>query len=147
MIWHIRVGGVGEAFAAFKSGDYAGVRRAVRTTWWPGALSKQNLAYQNWMEGVALVADCRFPQAREKLLEASCGEIQTENDRSLIQCLLAEVALQMDDLKSAHTHLDFARRLEHQQKVGEVIASGEARLRARYAEIEASVTHDISVPH
>ncbi len=139
---HARQGGAAAAFTAFKKGDLAAVRRAVRNTWWPGLLSKQNQAYQNWMEGVVLAADCRFMQARQKLLVASSGAIQTENDRSLIQCLLAEVSMQLNDWRSARDHYDLAKRLNHHKQVDEMIAAGEERLQAQSVDGEASVNRE-----
>lgn len=128
---HARRGGVAAAFAAFKRGDMAAVRDNVRHTWWPRFLSRRNQAYQYWMEGMLLAAECRFPQAREKLLIAASGAIQTENDRSLIQCLLAEVSLQLNDLCSARDHLSLAKRLRHPEQVDRMIAESEERLRSR----------------
>jgi len=131
LLHYARQGGAATAFSAFKRGDIDAVRRAVASTWWPNLLSKQNQAYLNWMEGVVLVADYRFTQAREKLLLAAQGAIQTENDRSLIQCLLAEVSMQLNDWGTASDHYVLAKRLRHHEQVDRMIAAGENRLRAR----------------
>jgi hypothetical protein len=131
LAWHARQGGAAAAFEAFRRGDLDSVRHSVHRTWWPRLLSRQNQAYQNWMEGVVLAADCRFAQAREKLLVAAAGAIQTENDRSLIQCLLAEVAIRQQDWNSARDHLALAKRLKHHEQVDRMIAVGEERLRVR----------------
>lgn len=129
LLWlHLRDGGVAAAFEAFKAGDLEGVRRALGFVWWPSLLSLPKQAYRLWMEGVILAADCRFAEARQTLLQASSGAIQTENDRSLIQCLLAEVSYQMNDVVAARDHYRLAQRLDHHEQVDRMIAQGIARL-------------------
>ena len=145
LIVHVRQGGVAAAFGAFKRGDLDAVKRDIRFTWWPRLLSKRNQAYQHWMEGVLLAAECQFSLAREQLLMASSGEIQTENDRSLIQCLLAEVAMQLDDCIAARDHLALARRLQHHEQVDRMIAAGEARLQARKTGRDKAVHDDAAL--
>lgn len=129
LFWrYARDGGVNAAFAAFKRGDLEGVRSALRHALWPWLLARRKRAYHHWMQGVVMVAECRFAEAREHLLLAAAGDIQTENDRSLIQCLLAEVALQLEDWAVAQDHLHLARNLEHHTRIDAMIATLERRL-------------------
>lgn len=135
LLWgYVRDGGVSAAFEAFKRGDRAAVRGALRHTVWPRLLAPRKRAYHHWMQGVVQMAACRFPEAREQLLLAAVGDIQTENDRSLIQCLLAEVALQLHDWAAAQEHLRLARNLDHHARIDDMIAAVEQRLRERVAE-------------
>ncbi len=130
LLWnYARDGGVRAAFDRFRQGDVKGVRHALRHTLWPGLLTPSKRAYYHWMEGVALASECRFPAAREQLLLAATGAIQTENDRCLIQCLLAEVAVQLEQWTAAAEHLRLARNLEHYPRIDAMIEGLEQRLR------------------
>ncbi|KAA3629718.1 MAG: hypothetical protein DWQ09_05645 [Proteobacteria bacterium] len=141
LLWeYARDGGVSAAFAAFKRGDQDALRGALRHTLWPRLLATHKRAYYHWMRGVALMATCRFPDAREQLLLAAAGDIQTENDRSLIQCLLAEVSLQLQDWPATQEHLRLARNLEHHERVNGMIDAVEQRLRERVAEAVRAMT-------
>ncbi len=129
LLWgHLRQGVVPQAFRAFKSGDLDSARALLVHVLWPGALTPQNRAYFHWLHGVLAVSDLRFEDARQHLLEAAAGAIQTENDRSLIQCLLAEVALNLGDPRAARDHLQLARELQHPAGVDRMIAQLERRL-------------------
>lgn len=143
VLWaHARDGGVGAAFAAFKRGDLNAVRHALRYTLAPGLLSRRKRAYHHWMQGVGLVAECRFPAAREQLLLAAAGDIQTENDRSLIQCLLAEVAMRLEDWAAAQEHLRLARKLDHHARIDDMIGGLEQRLHGRVTEVVRAMVTD-----
>lgn len=135
---YLRDGGVPTAFAAFRRGDIKGVRAALAHALWPTLMSARNRAYHDWMAGVVAAADCRFEAAHELLLRAAAGAIQTENDRSLIQCLLAEVALRRGDCPTAAAHLQLARRLEHPPQVERMIERIDERRRAVAAGAEPS---------
>jgi hypothetical protein len=52
---------------------------------------------------------------------AASGSLRTENDRSLVHCLLAEVALQEADKATAREHLHHARALQHRPDVDKLI--------------------------
>lgn len=132
LLWgYARDGGVGAAFSAFKQGNLDAVRRALRHTLWPGLLASHKRAYHHWMQGVVLASECRFPAAREQLLLAASGEIQTENDRCLIQCLLVEVALQLEEWSAAAEHLRLAGNLHHHPQIDAMIGALDQRLRER----------------
>lgn len=135
LVGFARDGGVSAAFAAFKRGDLPAVRRALGYNLWPRLLSRRKSAYQHWMLGVLDASECRFPAAREQLLLAAAGDIQTENDRCLIQCLLAEVALRLEDWAAAQEHLRLARNLDHHQQVDGMISTVERRLQDRVTEV------------
>lgn len=129
LIWDaLRHGSVWYGFHAFRQGDLATVRYALALVRWPNLLDAESLAYYHWLKGVVDVADNRFAAAKVHLLVASSGQLRTENDRSLVHCLLAEVALQERDIALARQHLHHARALQHHPEVDRMISNLTARL-------------------
>lgn len=124
----MRNGTVWSGFDAFRRGDIQSVRYAMRQMRWSGMLSKRALAYYNWLKGVVDLADGRFAAAKVHLLAAASGDLHTENDRSLVHCLLGEVALQEQEPELAREHLRHARALQHRPNVERIIASLASRL-------------------
>ncbi len=122
LVWNFfRDSGVWIAFRAFRQGNLPRVRRNVATVRWPHMLSASSLAYYHWLKGALDAADGRFEAARVHLLVAAVGALQTENDRSLVQCLLAEVMLQLGDRATARDHLKLANALAHHGDVAPII--------------------------
>ena len=114
-IWH--------GFAAFRRGDMAAVNYALQQVRWPSLLSPQSLAYYNWLKGVKEVTDERYAAAKVHLLVAINGELKTQNDRSLLHCLLAEIAIQEEEGDTAREHIKHASALEHHPEVDRIIQS------------------------
>jgi hypothetical protein len=130
LIWDaLRHGSVWHGFHAFRRGDLGTVRYSLSQVRWPSLLDNESLAYYHWLKGVVEVADTRFAAAKVHLLVAASGQLRTENDRSLVHCLLAEVALQENALQEAEEHLRHARALQHHPNVDRMIATLSARLR------------------
>lgn len=131
LIWdYFRNSGVRIAFRAFQQGDLRRARRSLEHVRWPTLLSPSSRAYYHWLKGVMEAADGRYQAARVYLLIAATGELSTENDRSLVQCLLAEVALQGGDVEAARNHIRLANALSHRADVGSIIQRLRARLEA-----------------
>jgi hypothetical protein len=129
LIWDaLRHGSVWHGFHAFRQGDLATVRLDLSQTRWPNLLDVEAHAYYHWLKGVVEVADGRFGAAKVHLLLAASGSLRTENDRSLVHCLLAEVALQENEAESAREHLRHARALQHRPHVGRMIEALSRRL-------------------
>ncbi|MGM0594240.1 MAG: hypothetical protein ACQETD_06865 [Pseudomonadota bacterium] len=95
---------------------------------WPNMLSPRTLAYYHWLKGVVEMADGRFGAAKVQLLVAASGSLRTENDRSLVHCLLAEVALQLEEPEEATENLKHAQALAHRENVDRIIQALKARL-------------------
>ena len=130
LIWdYCRNNGVWIGFRAFQQGDLLRTRRSLHSVRWPGLLSATSRAYYHWLKGVLEASDGRYEAARVYLLIAATGALRTENDRSLVQCLLAEVALQTGAMEAARNHIRLANALAHHADVGHIIQ----RLRARLA--------------
>lgn len=129
LIWDaLRHASVWYGFHAFRDGDLGKVRYALSQVRWPGLLDQEALAYYHWLKGVIEVADSRFAAGKVHLLVAASGQLRTENDRSLIHCLLAEVALQEGQPEEAGEHLRHARALQHHPNVDRMIAALAARI-------------------
>jgi len=129
LIWDaLRHGSVWHGFAAFRRGDLAMVRYSLVQMRWPKLLDAESLAYYHWLKGVIDMADARFAAAKVHLLVAASGRLRTENDRSLVHCLLAELALQEADKSTAQEHLRHARALQHRSDVDRLIGKLSTRL-------------------
>ena len=129
LLWDaLRNGSVWYGFTAFRRGDLGAVRLSLVQIHWPNLLNAESLAYYHWLKGVIDVADSRFAAAKVHLLVAASGRLRTENDRSLVHCLLAEVALQEADQGTAREHLRHARALHHHPNVDRMINTLSARL-------------------
>ncbi len=130
LLWDtLRNADVWPAFRAFRRGDLGRMRRLLLEVRWTQYLSPVSRAYYHWLLGVAEAADGRLAAARVQLLVAVGGELRSSNDRCLIHCLLAELALQMEDEAEAREHLRIARSLEHHREVGGMLGALEQRLR------------------
>jgi len=129
LIWDaLRNGSIWSGFHAFRHGDLGTVRYSLAQIRWPNLLNAESLAYYHWLKGVIDVADSRFAAAKVHLLVAASGRLRTENDRSLVHCLLAEVALQETEMDVAREHLRHARALQHHPNVDRMINNLSARL-------------------
>lgn len=117
----LRNSSVWYGFSAFRRGDLGVVNYALQQVRWPQLLSAQSLAYYNWLKGVNEVADERYAAAKVHLLVAINGELKTQNDRCLLHCLLAEIALQEGEADTAREHLKHAAALEHHPEVNRII--------------------------
>lgn len=129
LLWdYFRNSGVWIGFRAFRVGNLLRVRRSLDSVRWPHLLSRRSLAYYHWLRGVLDAADGRLQAARVHLLVAATGALHTENDRSLVQCLLAELALQEGNAASAAEHVRLANALEHHGEVAHIITALRRRL-------------------
>jgi len=129
LVWDaLRNGTVWHAFHAFRSGNLTAMRNALIVMRWPSLLNRQSLAYYNWLKGVVDMSDGRFAAAKVHLLVAASGSLRSTNDRSLVHCLLSEVALQQQEPEIAREHLHHATALQHRPDVDRIIANLAARL-------------------
>ncbi len=129
LVWDaLRNGTVWHGFHAFRRGNHTVVRNAMLLMRWPNLLSRQSLAYYHWLKGVVDMSDGRFAAAKVHLLVAASGLLRTENDRSLVHCLLSEVAMQQEEPEVAREHLRHATALQHHPEVDRIIASLASRL-------------------
>lgn len=129
LIWDVfRHGSIWYGFRAFRRGELADVRYSLTQVRWPNLLDAESLAYYHWLKGVIEMADARFAAAKVHLLVAASGQLRTENDRALVHCLLAEVALQEDEIAVAQEHLHHARALQHHPEADRIIQNLTSRM-------------------
>ena len=93
-------------------------------------LSRRWRAYYHWLQGVALVIDGRIVPARDHLLQARRWRFRTENDRSIMECQLADMAIRCGEPAQAWGHLRHARGLRHHPLVDALIAQVERQIPA-----------------
>ena len=124
----LRHGTVWPAFDAFKSHQHDRLRHLLLEIRWPALLAPQPLAYYNWLKGIVDMGDGRHAAAKVHLLAAASGPIRTETDRSLIHCLLAELAIQQGESAVASEHLRHASALASQGNIRGLINSLQARI-------------------
>ncbi|HEY0720825.1 MAG TPA: hypothetical protein VGE50_06185 [Gammaproteobacteria bacterium] len=122
LVWDsTRNNAVWGAFTAFRGGRFEEMSRLLAQVKHPQRLSSTSLAYYHWLKGVSEVATGRYGAAQVFLLLAASGALRSTNDRSLVQCLLGEVALQLQNREQAREHLRMARALQHSTQVERMI--------------------------
>lgn len=128
LVWdYFRTSSVWLAFREFRRGYLVSVERLLGKVYWPQLLSRQALAYYHWLKGVVESAAGRPAAAQVHLLVAAAGRLKTENDRALVQCLLAETAIVLGDEARASGYLDLAAKLTEHPGIHRMVA----RLRTR----------------
>ena len=127
---YFRVGSVWLALAAYRMGNVEQMSVHVRRVRWPRLLSPRYRGYYNWLQGVGLAIEGRIAPARDHLLQARRWRFRTENDRSIMECQLADMAIRCGEPAQAWSHLGRARTLRHHPRVDTLIASVEARIPA-----------------
>ncbi|NUQ94118.1 MAG: hypothetical protein HOQ12_15800 [Gemmatimonadaceae bacterium] len=131
LVWgYFRVGSLWLALAAYRLGNVERMRDHVRRVRWPRLLSRRWRGYYHWLQGVALVIDGRVAPARDHLLQARRWRFRTENDRSIMECQLADMAIRCGEPAQAWGHLRHARGLRHHPVVDALIAHVERRIPA-----------------
>lgn len=131
LIWgYFRVGSVWLALAAYRTGNVERMRDHVSCTRWPRLLSPRYRGYYHWLQGVGLAVEGRMAPARDHLLQARQWRFRTENDRSIMECQLADMAIRCGDPAQAWGHLRQARTLRHHPTVDALIAHVEASIPA-----------------
>lgn len=116
-----RHNGVWLAFEQFREGNIEQVRRLLRQVRQPALLNMKSRTYYHWLMGVVDVADNNLLSAKMHLLVAASSPQLSENDRCLVQCMLAEVAIQSADWKVAREHLELASKLPHHDNIDHII--------------------------
>lgn len=131
LIWgYFRNGSLWLALAAYRTGNVERMRVHVRRVHWPRLLSPRWRPYYHWLQGVTLAVEGRIAPARDHLLQARRWRFRTENDRSIMECQLADMAIRCGEPAQAWGHLRQARTLVHHPVVDALIASVEDRIPA-----------------
>ncbi len=129
LVWdYVRNSTVWGAFTAFRGGRIEEMNRLLELVKYPSRLSPVTTAYYHWLKGVSEVVVGRYGAAQVFLLLAAGGALRSTNDRSLVQCLLGEVALQLDNREQAREYLRMASALQHSDQVARMINQLSSRL-------------------
>ena len=96
----------------------------------PTALSARQRAYFDWASGYLALANTDFARAREFFETVTIERLRTSNDRSILACHLAQVAIGLRDDKAARVELERARSHTHKPGVDLLIKSIENELSA-----------------
>ena len=121
IVGYFRYGTVWLACRALRKGDSSRADRLLSEIRYPEKLSPQNLAYYNLVKG-AIAAERGDLNSATQLLDASQrGALRTSNDRSLVSCYLAHLALKRGDRVGAQRHLEQARSQKHRPSVEALI--------------------------
>lgn len=129
LLWvHYRFGTVWLAFGALQKGDDEKARQLIDKVLHPDSLNDQHRAYFNWIKGVLAGKENDLTTARKFLIAAQDGELRTMNDRCIVACLLAEIALKLDDPVEARAQLDLVRSQPHKPQVDAMVEAIEAMM-------------------
>ncbi|WP_303903797.1 hypothetical protein [Thiohalomonas denitrificans] len=129
LVWDFfRNAGVWSAFRAFREGRIEVVRQEVNQIRWSNLLSPVSRSYYHWLRGAVDAADGRYAAARVHLLVAAAGSLKTENDRALVQCLLAETAFQNGQPDEAATHGKMAAALSTHPQISRLVGELSRRI-------------------
>jgi tetratricopeptide (TPR) repeat protein len=126
---YYRYGTVWLALQALSAGDGERAARLLKSVRRPTRLGSQSRAYYEYMRGVLAAGEERFDRAESHLRSALDHRLRTENDRSLVECTLAEVLALRGQKEEARVVLDRARARDHKPTLDELIERIEQRLR------------------
>ncbi|WP_139181390.1 hypothetical protein [Thiohalomonas denitrificans] len=128
-VWDFfRNASVWSAFRAFREGRIEAVRQEVNQIRWSNLLSPVSRSYYHWLRGAVDAADGRYAAARVHLLVAAAGRLKTENDRALVQCLLAETAFQDGQPDEAAAHGKMAVSLSTHSQISRLVGELSRRI-------------------
>lgn len=126
--------GYGTVWLAFRAARKGKVKRAAKLlakTRFPGWLNAQNRAYYRWLRGLIELDRGNTDQAREHLLAALNGKLRTTNDRCLVACALAALALDTGDTEGAKGFLERAKKEPHRNAAEKVLKGIEAKTQVK----------------
>lgn len=114
---HFRSGTVKIAFQSLQRGDIEMARKYFQQISSPEKLHPVNQAYYHWICG-ALAANANdLQKAKEEYLLAYEGHLRTENDMSILACILAQIEMKEGNLDRAKEFIGKAGALAHEPMV------------------------------
>ena len=121
-IWqHFRSGTVKLAFQSLQRGDLEMARKLFHQIASPEKLHPVNRTYYHWICGALAASENNLQKAKEEYLLAYEGELRTENDMSVLACILAQFEIREGNMDKAKEFIEKAASLNHEPMVKEKI--------------------------
>jgi len=118
---YFRYGTVWLAFEALRAGRLERAEALLDQVESPDRLESRSRAYYEMAKGLLACEREEWAGARGYLQRALEHDLRTANDRSLVECALAEVLLRCGDPVAAREHLELARGYDHKAAVAAAI--------------------------
>lgn len=125
---YFRSGTVWRAFQALRAGRLQQAQALLDQVAYPDCLGAQQRAYYEWLRGVFACERKDSRTAVDHFQRALVFGLRTANDRSMVECALAEALLQGGDLAAAREHLALAKAHDHKPAVAAAIREVEQML-------------------
>lgn len=125
---YYRYGTVWLALRALSAGDGERAARLLNGVRRPDRLGSQSRAYYEYVRGVLAAAEERFDRAESHLRSSLDHRLRTENDRTLVECTLAEVLILRGRKDEARAILSRARARDHKPTLDELMERIDQRL-------------------
>jgi len=87
----------------------------------PKKLHPANQAYYHWICGALAANESDLRKAKEEYFLAYEGQLRTENDMSVLACILAQIEMREGNVDAARQYVEKARALDHEPMVKERI--------------------------
>lgn len=126
---YFRYNNVWIAFQAYKKGNIEQARKLILKVKNPQFLDTQHRAYYDWIKGGIAASDGDLETAYKLLQSASKGSLRTQNDKSVIEYVLCEVALNMGNTILARQHIERSRSFPHRPQLDSLLADLERKLK------------------
>ncbi|NUP06584.1 MAG: hypothetical protein HOW73_11055 [Polyangiaceae bacterium] len=124
---YFRYGTVWSAFRAYQRGDVGTTAQRLAQTRYPALLTAESRAYFEFLTGAVQLRRGDPGVARSHLEIAARGPLRTENMQCIVQCHLAEAALELGEHNRALDYLAAARKLPHTDALEEIIGRLETK--------------------
>jgi hypothetical protein len=118
---YFRHGTVWLACRAFRAGRPDRARALLEQIRFPERLRSQDRAYYEMLRGLLARQRRDWAAARDHFRRARGHNLRTANDRSLVECVLAEALLECGETAAAREHLELARGHDHKPEVAAAI--------------------------
>jgi predicted Zn-dependent protease len=128
---YFRYGTVWLAFRALRAGHAGRARALLDQVAFPDYLRSQDRAYYEMLRGLLAREKEEWATAREHLQRALEGDLRTANNRSMVECALAEALLNCGESTAAREHLELARRHDHKTEMAAAIREVEEMIARR----------------
>jgi uncharacterized protein HemY len=128
LVGYFRYGSIWIAFRAYNQGNIEQARKLIGQVRNPQALNAQHQAYYNWIQGGIAASEGKSETAYRLLQAAANGRLRTQNDKSVVEYMLSDLARSMGNIGLARQHLERARSFSHRPQLDSLLADLEYKL-------------------